>query len=441
MRVYCDFESRTVGAAIGQCIRTLTPIRVVSMHKYAEVIITDNLRDVVSDKHYVLVRSAMSEESHPNVPENVTVLTKFPVNVVELVNVLSSLMEEVDAGKRWVLIFNPHHQLDRGIDQKMFENAVYGEYQRFDIECVTAYDFALFRELVSGRKWDLVLTDPFPTAGDFSEEAAQKIVAQIRIMKSQPDAPPVLVEECEGNERWALGAGADAVLSDWQGGTIAQAIGSYLPISGEVFAEVNPEDLVGGKVLKILVVDDNPKHQASARKTLAGHEVSVAQNFHQLQSALTPNRDRVRIIRDEQGVDYDEALRIAKAEIGYDVVLSDLLMPKGSTDVMGREGGKLAFDDFGYGYPVVFLAAKAGVSFVAVVTDENHHNHPVAYTFDLVGGSGQWSEDDFMIGDTKVMFRFCPRFTEEGGKDWELVLAHLLGVDTKTSPPDIVDEM
>lgn len=176
--------------------------------------------------------------------------------------------------------------------------------------------------------------------------------------------------------------------------------------------------------MKILVVDNDQKHQESARQTLAEHELVIVENFDQAQEILSPKinwKEYERLVIEENLSDR-EAKKRAMPKPDFDVVLSDLLMAKGSDSGMGERGRILIRQEMGYGYPIVFLAANAGVPLIGVFTDKNHHDHPMSYTFDFVGG---YRNDDFTVNSSRVMFRHCENFTASRGKDWSWLLYNL----------------
>ena len=112
--------------------------------------------------------------------------------------------------------------------------------------------------------------------------------------------------------------------------------------------------------LRILVVEDKAIHQESARKTLAGHDVTIAKTF-------------------------DEAIELIdqRGNFPYEVVLTDMMMP------MSKK--KLAPGIFNpgelvpYGFVVALKAALRGAKFVAMITDTNHHRGAMSAALDLLG--------------------------------------------------------
>lgn len=154
--------------------------------------------------------------------------------------------------------------------------------------------------------------------------------------------------------------------------------------------------------LDILVIEDTEKHQASALEQFKDHELILARNYEEGRSAL------------ESGYHYN-------------VLLTDLMMPKGSRETMGPEGMKYIFDLLPFGFPLAFLAAKRKVPYIGIVTDINHHNHPISAAIDPISGSywGDGSEHLYRVNES-ILGIFHAPFTDDGRKDWNKVLEVLL---------------
>ena len=116
--------------------------------------------------------------------------------------------------------------------------------------------------------------------------------------------------------------------------------------------------------LDILVVEDTEKHQSSAQEQFKDHTLTIAKN-------------------------YEEGEKLLKAS--YHVLLTDLMMPKGGRKTMGPEGMKYIFDLLPFGFPLAFLAAKIRIPYIGIVTDINHHNHPISAAIDPISGT-YWKE-------------------------------------------------
>lgn len=148
------------------------------------------------------------------------------------------------------------------------------------------------------------------------------------------------------------------------------------------------------KPLDILIVEDNPLHQASARYTLAEHNVTIVKTFFEAERALS-----------KVGVD------IRKLQLGqdpfvensaYDAVLTDTIMCNGDDVPIVGNWTKMA-----YSFPLALLAAQGGrdhnaAKYVAVVNDMARPTDPVEATFDYL----QTNENNppFKINDSIVGF-------------------------------------
>lgn len=142
---------------------------------------------------------------------------------------------------------------------------------------------------------------------------------------------------------------------------------------------------------RILVIDDTPKHIASAKKTLAGHRVITATN-------------------------YEDAMDILERE-KFDVVLTDLHLPM-SSRTLSPHAFKLG-ELVPYGILLMIEAARQGAKHVAVVTDLSHHDDPFSAAFD------HYSRFPVQIEGAKVLMLHA-RVNDEG-KDWGAALNRLLG--------------
>jgi len=112
--------------------------------------------------------------------------------------------------------------------------------------------------------------------------------------------------------------------------------------------------------LKILVVEDSHKHREAAKKQLAGHNVEIVVNFDDAVNVLTTRGHE------------------------FDVVLTDMLMPKGGTSCMGEKGMEHLFVQAGYGFAIAWVAVSNGISHVAILSDASHHDHPMSWAMDFL---------------------------------------------------------
>ncbi len=148
------------------------------------------------------------------------------------------------------------------------------------------------------------------------------------------------------------------------------------------------------KSLRILVVDDNPKNLESALLLAEeGHTVDVASTLKEALEELT-------------GYDYcsTQMFREPKTERKYDVVLTDMNFPMGGNEYCS---GKIkAHDVQPLGYAMMLAAARQKVPYIAILTDCNHHEGPIASTFDMLYGSEgvEPMRHPFKVDESKVMF-------------------------------------
>lgn len=140
--------------------------------------------------------------------------------------------------------------------------------------------------------------------------------------------------------------------------------------------------------MRILVIDDTPKHIASAKKGLAGHRLTTATG-------------------------YQEAMELLGNE-KFDVVLTDLHLPM-SSETMGDKFklGELV----PYGILIMIEAARQGARKVGVVTDLSHHDDPFSAAFD------HYSR--FPISIEGATVRMLHARVSEQGKDWAEALQRI----------------
>lgn len=157
--------------------------------------------------------------------------------------------------------------------------------------------------------------------------------------------------------------------------------------------------------LNILLVEDKDKHLESVVDVeAAGHKVDVARDYSQAIAKL------------------DE---MAKSGTPYDVVLSDMMFPYGSTHPNAPICREKVREEAALGYAVALYASQRGVKAVAIVTDMSHHAGAVAATFDdFVKKSPDSAERvAFNLSGTTVVMYDCRDLASEvefgkGSKPW-----------------------
>lgn len=157
---------------------------------------------------------------------------------------------------------------------------------------------------------------------------------------------------------------------------------------------------------KVLVFDDSEANRQSAKLTLGEHcDLTIVGTYDEAQAALTPQVDQDKFeellpdllvkagFKSDATVDavgrentgrYFEARRetimLATSYPDFDVVMTDLFVPpslQAQSDPKRFDGQAMPV-----GTTIALLALYSGAKKVAVVTDENHHNHPASAAFD-----------------------------------------------------------
>ena len=117
--------------------------------------------------------------------------------------------------------------------------------------------------------------------------------------------------------------------------------------------------------MRILVVDDNPAHLAAAKEQLGKeHEPTLLDSYEPALELLSRSTDL--------------------SPPPFDALLCDLLMPA-EPMTLGPEGMQYLGHEMPIGLVLAIRAATAGVQLVAVITDANHHNHPMSAAVDWLG--------------------------------------------------------
>ena len=126
------------------------------------------------------------------------------------------------------------------------------------------------------------------------------------------------------------------------------------------------------KTLEILIIEDKEENLSTTTLlTKKGYSADIARNLAEAFEKLDGKR--------------------------YDMVLTDMNFPIGK----GRVSSPLRGDthtEAPLGYSVILYAATKKVPYAAVVSDTDHHQGPIAATFDILG------QVPFQINDTYVEF-------------------------------------
>jgi len=186
--------------------------------------------------------------------------------------------------------------------------------------------------------------------------------------------------------------------------------------------------------LRILVIDDSPRHRESAKQTLAEHELTIASSFKEAISLLTytGSWDHYLEAKREAGltrqspnyeqVDFELLQQFAPPS--FDVVLTDMELPVEKFSYEEVRPGETA----PLGLILAMFAGYVAVPYVAMVTDAGHHGTAMASALGLIGRrlfEEPASAPSFKVNGSRVQYVHAP-LTEEGGKDWGQVLKDLL---------------
>ncbi len=122
----------------------------------------------------------------------------------------------------------------------------------------------------------------------------------------------------------------------------------------------------------------------AAKQTLVGHELTLTETYDKAYELLEkPEGD---------------------AQLPFEVVLCDLLMPAGA-EAQGAEGEKFIGQEMPVGFALALMAVLHGAKYVAVVTNQNHHQHPAAALLDRLGSDGL---DDYKEDFVKIRANGVP---------------------------------
>lgn len=134
--------------------------------------------------------------------------------------------------------------------------------------------------------------------------------------------------------------------------------------------------------MKILVVEDKPENIKAAESFLTGHEVTIVTGFDQAYELFHPDSGDPK-------------------EAPFEVVLTDVMLPKGGNRCMSYEGQELARRQgtMPYGPIIALHALQAGVKKIGIITSGDHHADPFVFAFDFLRG--------FTSGEINV---FCTHY-------------------------------
>ncbi len=151
--------------------------------------------------------------------------------------------------------------------------------------------------------------------------------------------------------------------------------------------------------MKMLVVDDSVAHRASALEQFVDDDINCVDSYEVANTWIA-----------------------SSAKNPLDVLLLDLLMPA-EPYCLGREGLKFLGHEIPIGFILMLRAAQMKIPEIVVITDANHHCHPMSAAIDWIGPA-YWNgagNQIFTINQSRVLIAHAPML-EDGRKDWKTAL-------------------
>jgi CheY-like chemotaxis protein len=149
--------------------------------------------------------------------------------------------------------------------------------------------------------------------------------------------------------------------------------------------------------LEILVVDDNPIHQESAKRLEdLGHSVKVVGNYSDAIKELGGNPYGTKESLDNK----------------YHVVITDLMLPSG--DMGGMFDRDLEEEIVPLGFAIALYAAKQGTPNVAILSDGNHHTGPINASLDMFVGENRVAKAPLEVDGSRVLLLDTRSLGSEG---------------------------
>ncbi len=146
--------------------------------------------------------------------------------------------------------------------------------------------------------------------------------------------------------------------------------------------------------MKILVVDDTREQLDAARAQLQGHELMLVDSYDEAVHLFPGGKlSKEWTADDEESSVFDSSV--------FDVALLDLLMPVSDTAQVA--GDLFAGSLMAYGFPLLFRAVRAGIPMVGIITELNHHHHPMSEALQNYAGLS-----DFPKGEEMHLSITCP---------------------------------
>ena len=141
--------------------------------------------------------------------------------------------------------------------------------------------------------------------------------------------------------------------------------------------------------MRILIIEDKPQHILSAEKFAGecGHDVVIAKSYEEAEVILNLGHDGPTGWKNK-----DKILQ------KFDVVLTDLMLPAALYGLGSNElKAKFQVTQQPYGLIFILVALRHGVKAIGLLSDGNHHEHPMVWGMDLVDNV------PIRIGDTVIL--------------------------------------
>lgn len=134
--------------------------------------------------------------------------------------------------------------------------------------------------------------------------------------------------------------------------------------------------------MRILIVEDKPHHLRTAHKFAeeSEHEVIIVSSYDEAEQAFIGVNRRAK-----------------EFEMNFDVIMTDLLLPASKTGL----GNHNDYGEVPYGLSLALLAMRIGVKAIGVLTDGDHHSHPMIWALDPLGA---YDSRPFKVGDVTMLF-------------------------------------
>jgi CheY-like chemotaxis protein len=218
--------------------------------------------------------------------------------------------------------------------------------------------------------------------------------------------------------------------------------------------------------LKVLVVEDNPANIEAAKKQLVNYDLTVISSYDEAHYVITTIIDedvlknmasiefpdhKVSVTwsgsfrklygfdivdpdgkkeghkmigwkKDHPLYDFVKRAEVACGRPAFDVVLTDVMMPKHR--FINSEGKLVVDSEMPYGPMIAFRAIQFGIRRVGILTSGNHHKNHFIYAFHGLSG--------FTSGDIKLCcsqgddLLECKNDAGESVKNWKALLNRLL---------------